>query len=133
MNTIALFHPQYGLHCAHGHSCKSLVDFREIQENITIWTLLLRNVSSSLSGKHECVFTLYPEGIWTKTYHLLIQTPVKCNWWREGSSCFHSACVHSTDVHRVPNHVLGMVLSMQRLSRKRYCLARKIEMDQIIS
>lgn len=81
MHLIALFHPQYGLHCAQGHSCKSLVDFRQILENITIWTLLLRNVSSSLSGKYECSFTLYPEGIWTKTYNLLIQTPVTQDEW----------------------------------------------------
>ncbi|KAM5154410.1 T-cell surface protein tactile [Callospermophilus lateralis] len=81
MDLIALRHPEYGIHCAHGHSCKSLVDFRQIPENITIWTLLLRNVSSSLSGKYECSFTLFPEGIWTKTYNLLIQTPVTQNEW----------------------------------------------------
>ncbi|KAF7477335.1 Hypothetical predicted protein [Marmota monax] len=80
MDLIALHHPQYGIHYPHKHSCKSVVDFRQIPENITIWTLLLRNVSSSLSGKYECSFTLFPEGIWTKTYNLLIQAPGKCNW-----------------------------------------------------
>ncbi|XP_021576329.2 T-cell surface protein tactile [Ictidomys tridecemlineatus] len=81
INLIALRHSQYGVHWAHGHSCKSAVDFRQIPENITIWTLLLRNVSSSLSGKYECSFTLFPEGIWTKTYNLLIQTPVTQDEW----------------------------------------------------
>uniref|UniRef100_A0A8D2CNH4 CD96 molecule n=1 Tax=Sciurus vulgaris TaxID=55149 RepID=A0A8D2CNH4_SCIVU len=81
MELIALYHPQYGLHCAQGHSCKSLVAFREIPENIMIWILLLRNVSLSLGGKY-CSFTLYPEGIWTKTYELLVQTPVAQDEWR---------------------------------------------------
>ncbi|XP_047421015.1 T-cell surface protein tactile [Sciurus carolinensis] len=82
MELIALYHPQYGLHCAHGHSCKSLVAFREIPENIMIWTLLLRNVSLSLSGKYECSFTLYPEGIWTKNYELLVQNHIAQDEWR---------------------------------------------------
>uniref|UniRef100_A0A8C9UM83 Ig-like domain-containing protein n=1 Tax=Spermophilus dauricus TaxID=99837 RepID=A0A8C9UM83_SPEDA len=59
----------------------NLIALRHFEYNITIWTLLLRNVSSSLSGKYECSFTLFPEGIWTKTYNLLIQTPVTQDEW----------------------------------------------------
>ncbi|KAM8770346.1 T-cell surface protein tactile isoform 2-T2 [Rhynchonycteris naso] len=73
---IALYHPQYGFHCASGIPCQSLVTFTETPGNVSKWTLHLRNMSSSLRGKYECSFILYPEGIQTKTYNLLIQKNV---------------------------------------------------------
>uniref|UniRef100_A0A2K6PR09 T-cell surface protein tactile n=1 Tax=Rhinopithecus roxellana TaxID=61622 RepID=A0A2K6PR09_RHIRO len=71
---IALYHPQYGFHCAYGSPCESLVTFTETPENGSKWTLHLRNMSSSVSGRYECMLTLYPEGMQTKIYNLLIQT-----------------------------------------------------------
>lgn len=77
---IALYHPQYGLHCAHNSPCESLVTFTETSRNVSKWTLHLRNVSSSFTGKYECSFTLFPEGVRTKIYNLLIRTNGKHNW-----------------------------------------------------
>ncbi|ELW60002.1 T-cell surface protein tactile [Tupaia chinensis] len=74
VDLIALYHPQHGFHCTHGRLCESLVTFTEAPENVSKWTLHLRNASSLLSGKYECSFTLYPEGIQSKIYNLLIQT-----------------------------------------------------------
>uniref|UniRef100_A0A3Q2HTA1 CD96 molecule n=1 Tax=Equus caballus TaxID=9796 RepID=A0A3Q2HTA1_HORSE len=82
LDLIALYHPEYGSYCAIGSPCKSLVTYREIPGNVSQWTLHLRNMSSSLTGKYECSFTLYPEGIWTKIYNLLIQTNVIQDEWR---------------------------------------------------
>ncbi|XP_058411746.1 T-cell surface protein tactile isoform X1 [Diceros bicornis minor] len=82
LDLIALYHPQYGSYCANESSCESLVTSREIPGNVLKWTLHLRNMSSSLTGKYECSFTLYPEGIWTKIYNLLIQTNVAQDEWR---------------------------------------------------
>ncbi|XP_012380012.2 T-cell surface protein tactile [Dasypus novemcinctus] len=79
---VALYHPQHGFHCASEIPCKSLVAFAEVPGNVSKWTLHLRNLSSSLSGKYECTFTLYPEGIWRKVYNLLIQTNVIQDEWR---------------------------------------------------
>lgn len=76
VDLIALYHPEYGFHCASEVPCEPLVAFTEAPGNVTKWTLHLRNMSSSLSGKYECSFTLYPEGIRTKIYNLLIQTNV---------------------------------------------------------
>ncbi|XP_049641565.1 T-cell surface protein tactile [Suncus etruscus] len=73
---VGLYHPQHGFHCDGGNPCESLVSFEDIPGNISKWTLHLRNMSSSLSGKYECTFTLYPEGILTKTYNIFIQTNV---------------------------------------------------------
>lgn len=73
---VGLYHPQHGFYCDGGRPCESLVSFEDIPGNISKWTLHLRNMSSSLSGKYECTFTLYPEGIRTKTYNILIQTNV---------------------------------------------------------
>ncbi|XP_007516395.1 T-cell surface protein tactile [Erinaceus europaeus] len=78
---IALYHPQHGFYCARGSPCGSLVDFKEMPGNVSKWILYLRNMSSSLSGKYECTFTLYPEGIWTKTYTVLMQTTVTQDEW----------------------------------------------------
>ncbi|KAM5334233.1 T-cell surface protein tactile isoform 2-T2 [Glossophaga mutica] len=86
VDLIALYHPQHGFHCANGVPCKSLVTFREIPGNVIKWTLHLRNMSSSLSGKYECSFTLYPEGIQTKTYNLLIQKNVTQDEWRSNNT-----------------------------------------------
>lgn len=72
VDLIALYHPHHGFHCANGVSCNSLVSFIETPGNVSKWTLHLRNVSSALSGKYECSFTLYPEGSQTKIYNLLI-------------------------------------------------------------
>lgn len=74
VDLIALYHPQRGFYCANGIPCTSLVAFTETPGNVSKWTLLLKNMSSSLSGKYECSFTLYPEGIQTKIYNLLIKT-----------------------------------------------------------
>ncbi|XP_003797732.1 T-cell surface protein tactile isoform X1 [Otolemur garnettii] len=74
VDLIALYHPQYGFYCAHGRPCESQVAFRETPEKVLQWTLHLRNMSSSLSGKYECSFTLYPRGIQNKIYNLLLQT-----------------------------------------------------------
>uniref|UniRef100_A0A8C0K190 CD96 molecule n=1 Tax=Canis lupus dingo TaxID=286419 RepID=A0A8C0K190_CANLU len=82
LDLIALYHPKYGLHCANGGPCESLVTYVETPRNVSIWTLHLRNMSSSLTGKYECTFTLYPEGARTKIYNLLIQTNVTQDEWR---------------------------------------------------
>ncbi|XP_011220804.2 T-cell surface protein tactile isoform X2 [Ailuropoda melanoleuca] len=82
LDLIALYHPQYGLHCANASPCESLVTFMETPRNVSTWTLHLKNVSSSLTGKYEYSFTLYPEGVWTKIYNLLIQTNVTQDEWR---------------------------------------------------
>ncbi|XP_012316365.2 T-cell surface protein tactile isoform X1 [Aotus nancymaae] len=79
---IALYHPQYGFHCAHGSPCESLVTFTETPNNVSKYTLHLRNVSSSVSGKYECMLTLYPQGVQTKIYNLLIQTRVTPDEWK---------------------------------------------------
>lgn len=79
---IALYHPQHGYYCANGSPCDSLVTFTAASENITKWTLHLRNVSSSLSGKYVCSFTLYPEGIRLKIYDVLIQEDAAQVEWR---------------------------------------------------
>ncbi|XP_032155037.1 T-cell surface protein tactile isoform X1 [Sapajus apella] len=79
---IALYHPQYGFHCAHGTPCESLVTFTETPKNVSKCTLHLRNVSSSVSGKYECMITLYPQGIQTTIYNLLIQTRVTPDEWK---------------------------------------------------
>ncbi|XP_006155210.1 LOW QUALITY PROTEIN: T-cell surface protein tactile [Tupaia chinensis] len=81
VDLIALYHPQHGFHCTHGRLCESLVTFTEAPENVSKWTLHLRNASSLLSGKYECSFTLYPEGIQSKIYNLLIQTHVMRDEW----------------------------------------------------
>uniref|UniRef100_A0A8C6BC07 Immunoglobulin domain-containing protein n=1 Tax=Monodon monoceros TaxID=40151 RepID=A0A8C6BC07_MONMO len=65
-----------------GSPCESLVAFREAPRNVSKWTLHLRNMPSLLTGKYECSFTLYPEGIQTKIYHLQIQTNVTQDEWR---------------------------------------------------
>nr|XP_055172204.1 T-cell surface protein tactile isoform X2 [Nyctereutes procyonoides] len=84
LDLIALYHPKYGLHCANGGPCESLVTYIETPRNVSMWTLHLRNMSSSLTGKYECTFTLYPEGVRTRIYNLLIQTNVTQDEW--GSS-----------------------------------------------
>ncbi|XP_070948551.1 T-cell surface protein tactile isoform X1 [Macaca nemestrina] len=79
---IAVYHPQYGFHCAYGSPCESLVTFTQTPENGSKWTLHLRNMSSSVSGRYECMLTLYPEGMQTKIYNLLIQTHVTPDEWK---------------------------------------------------
>ncbi|XP_032708068.1 T-cell surface protein tactile isoform X5 [Lontra canadensis] len=76
LDLIALYHPQYGFHCSNSGPCESLVTFTETPRNVSTWTLHLKNMSSSLTGKYECSFTLYPEGFRTKIYNLLLQTNV---------------------------------------------------------
>ncbi|XP_075399586.1 T-cell surface protein tactile isoform X2 [Tenrec ecaudatus] len=80
-NLIALYHPQHGFYCANKRPCESLVSFTERPNNVLRWTLHLRNLSSSLSGRYECSFTLYPEGTWTKIYNLFVQTSVTQDEW----------------------------------------------------
>ncbi|XP_016005453.1 T-cell surface protein tactile isoform X4 [Rousettus aegyptiacus] len=86
VDLIALYHPQRGFYCANGIPCTSLVAFTETPGNVSKWTLLLKNMSSSLSGKYECSFTLYPEGIQTKIYNLLIKTNVIQDEWRSNNT-----------------------------------------------
>ncbi|XP_045041814.2 T-cell surface protein tactile isoform X2 [Desmodus rotundus] len=86
LDLIALYHPQRGFHCASGIPCESLVTFKEIPGDVIKWTLHLRNMSSSLSGKYECSFILYPEGIQTKIYNLLIQKSVTQDEWRSNNT-----------------------------------------------
>lgn len=105
LDLIALYHPQYGFHCSNGGPCESLVTFTETPGNVSTWTLHLKNVSSSLTGKYECSFTLYPEGFRTKIYNLLLQTNGKHNCRGKGAHTFtrlslirqmcltHQACV----------------------------------------
>lgn len=88
--------------------------FKEIPGNVIKWTLHLRNMSSSLSGKYECSFILYPEGIQTKIYNLLIQ--------KNGKHNKYVPCA---------NHVLGMILSTQ-VEQKEVLLVRNTETDHII-
>jgi hypothetical protein len=107
VDLIALYHPQFGFHCGHRSPCESVVASIGTSGNVTKWTLHLRNISSLLSGKYECSFTLYPEGFQTKIYNLLLQTSGKCDRQRKGSSCFHSAPIHltSTTVYQIcANH-----------------------------
>uniref|UniRef100_U3KMT6 CD96 molecule n=1 Tax=Oryctolagus cuniculus TaxID=9986 RepID=U3KMT6_RABIT len=82
VDMIAIYHPQHGFYCAHGIPCESLVAFTEAPGKVTNWTLFLRNVSSSVGGNYECSFTMFPEGIQTKTYNLLVQRHVTQDKWR---------------------------------------------------
>lgn len=86
VDLIALYHPQHGFYCANGVPCTSLVAFTETPGNVSRWTLHLRNMSPSLSGKYECSFTLFPEGIQTKIYNLLIQTNVIQDEWSSNNT-----------------------------------------------
>nr|KAF6381480.1 CD96 molecule [Pipistrellus kuhlii] len=87
VDLIALYHPQqYGFYCANGVPCKSLVTFTETPGNVSTWTLHLRNMSSSLSGKYECSFIFYPKGSQTKIYNLLIQKNVIQEEWRSNNT-----------------------------------------------
>ncbi|XP_029795124.1 T-cell surface protein tactile isoform X1 [Suricata suricatta] len=82
LDLIALYHPQHGFHCANNSPCELLVTFTETPRNVLKWTLHLWNVSSSFTGKYECTFTLFPEGVQTKIYNLLILTNVTQDEWR---------------------------------------------------
>ncbi|XP_027723403.1 T-cell surface protein tactile isoform X3 [Vombatus ursinus] len=73
---IALYHPQYGYYCAARTSCESLVSFTELSRNVSEWVLHLRNVSTAVSGKYECSFTLYPEGTGRMVKNVLVQSEV---------------------------------------------------------
>ncbi|XP_074188271.1 T-cell surface protein tactile isoform X2 [Rhinolophus sinicus] len=86
VDLIALYHPQHGFYCANGVPCTSHVAFTETPGNVSRWTLHLRNMSPSLSGKYECSFTLFPEGIQTKIYNLLIQTNVIPDEWTSNNT-----------------------------------------------
>ncbi|EPY73242.1 T-cell surface protein tactile precursor [Camelus ferus] len=74
VDLIALYHPEHGFYCGSRSRCESLVAFRVTPGSVSQWTLHLKNMSSSLTGKYECSFTMYPEGIQTKIYNLFIQT-----------------------------------------------------------
>ncbi|OBS67772.1 hypothetical protein A6R68_03687 [Neotoma lepida] len=80
---IAVYHPQYGLSCPPSHTCESQVASIETLKNVTKWTLYLRNISTTFSGKYECSFTLYPEGIQTKVYNLIV-APREYNLHKNG-------------------------------------------------
>ncbi|XP_010983383.3 T-cell surface protein tactile isoform X1 [Camelus dromedarius] len=82
VDLIALYHPEHGFYCGSRSRCESLVAFRVTPGSVSQWTLHLKNMSSSLTGKYECSFTMYPEGIQTKIYNLFIQTNVTQDGWR---------------------------------------------------
>ncbi|XP_006864253.1 PREDICTED: T-cell surface protein tactile isoform X2 [Chrysochloris asiatica] len=98
VNLIALYHPQHGFYCGSKKPCDTLVAFRETPDNVLKWTLHLRNVSSSLSGKYECSFTLYPEGTWIKIYNLLIQKHVAPNEWQSS----HTIEIETNQTLKIP-------------------------------
>lgn len=90
IDMIVVYHPQYGFHYMQGVACESRVAAVETLKDATKWTLNLRNISSSLSGKYECSFTMYPTGTKTIVYNLIVE-PCKYNLPKEGLSCtFHS-------------------------------------------
>lgn len=134
VDLIALYHPTHGFYCANQSPCESLVAFRETPENVSEWTLHLRNISSSVTGKYKCSFTLYPEGIHTKIYNLFLQADGKHNWEGEENTHGCPGLIRSTDMYSEPNmyFVLGTVLSIGTLSRQRYYLERKADTDQIM-
>lgn len=96
---IAVYHPQYGLYCSLGHACESQVTFMETLENVTKWTLYLRNISTTFSGKYECSFTLYPEGIQTRVYNLIV-APREYNLYKKGCLSVHVAFTHVANTQR---------------------------------
>lgn len=73
IDMIVVYHPQYGFHCMQRDACKSRVAEVETLKDATKWTLNLRNISSSLSGKYECSFTMYPTGTKTTVYNLIVE------------------------------------------------------------
>ncbi|XP_032755187.1 T-cell surface protein tactile [Rattus rattus] len=73
IDMIVVYHPQYGFHCMWGDACESRVAEVETLKDATKWTLNLRNISSSLSGKYECSFTMYPTGTKTTVYNLIVE------------------------------------------------------------
>ncbi|XP_020143204.2 T-cell surface protein tactile [Microcebus murinus] len=98
VDLIALYHPQHGFYCAHVGPCESLVAFTETPRNVSKWTLHLRNFSSSLSGKYECIFTLYPEGIQTNIYNLFLQTQGTQDEWRSN----HTIEIEINETLKIP-------------------------------
>lgn len=73
IDMIVVYHPQYGFHYMQGVACESRVAAVETLKDATKWTLNLRNISSSLSGKYECSFTMYPTGTKTTVYNLIVE------------------------------------------------------------
>ncbi|XP_057621205.1 T-cell surface protein tactile [Chionomys nivalis] len=69
---IVVYHPQYGFHYAQGYAHGAQVASIKIQRNVTEWTLSLENISTTFSGQYECSFTVYPEGIQTTVYNLVV-------------------------------------------------------------
>ncbi|XP_075820091.1 T-cell surface protein tactile isoform X2 [Microtus pennsylvanicus] len=69
---IVVFHPQYGFHYAQGHAHGAQEAFIKTRNNVTEWTLSLENTSTTFSGQYECSFTVYPEGIQTTVYNLVV-------------------------------------------------------------
>lgn len=69
---IVVFHPQYGYYYAQGHAHEAQKAFIKTQNNVTKWTLSLENISTTFSGQYECSFTVYPEGIQTTVYNLVV-------------------------------------------------------------
>lgn len=96
---IALYHPQYGLYCGQEHACESQVAATETEKGVTNWTLYLRNISSALGGKYECIFTLYPEGIKTTVYNLIVE-PCEYKLPTERFLCFHEPFIHLVNTRR---------------------------------
>nr|XP_048310297.1 T-cell surface protein tactile isoform X3 [Myodes glareolus] len=69
---LVVYHPQYSFHCPQSYACEAQVASIKTQSNVTEWTLFLRNISTTFSGKYECSFTVYPEGIQTTVYNLVV-------------------------------------------------------------
>lgn len=86
---IVVYHPQYSFHYAQGHAHGAQKASIKIQNNVTEWTLSLKNISTTFSGQYECSFTVYPEGIQTTVYNLVV-APREYNLHKKG--CLMLSC-----------------------------------------
>ncbi|XP_038201924.1 T-cell surface protein tactile [Arvicola amphibius] len=69
---IVVYHPQYGYYYTQRHAHEAQEASIKIRRNVTEWILSLRNISTNFSGQYECSFTVYPEGIQTTVYNLVV-------------------------------------------------------------
>lgn len=97
---LVVYHPQYGFHCPQRHACEAQVASIKIRSNVTEWTLSLRNISTTFNGKYECSFTVYPEGIQTTVYNLVVAPREYITYARRDASCFHVAFPHLVNTQR---------------------------------
>lgn len=69
---IVVYHPQYGYYYPQRRAREAQEASIKTRRNVTEWTLSLRNISTTFSGQYECSFTVYPEGIQTTVYNLVV-------------------------------------------------------------